>query len=410
LQVGEEQREQLSGDVALEAAGDVASGESFFGAPVGVGAGVGVVAEADHGDGPERVVGLAVATAVESVTCGLARRGRDGAGAAERRERRFAREPFGVVSGRDEELGGDVGADTVLCDEVGCCGRDELVEVGTELADLRGEREVAAGEGPIVGSGLPAHEKRGVDVAVAFFSERAESEANRAKVGDYFWRESGKWNQKRPPEDFGSLRFYGYWGQKVGFRPVVSVEMIEEMLFFEMRRMLVRLRIAKLRQLQKKTGRRVEFKASLPRGRDGLTVFDVDARRIGPMLLAVAEQNALVKAGAERRDERALDRRGGWRSLREIEAPADDAPDAMLSPRESELVANFDEVEYDPWEEAERLEAERLQHEAEIDAALDAAVARWERINFVRVANGQPPKPRPPRWHLGRLSPVGRGR
>ena len=65
-----------------------------------------------------------------------------------------------------------------------------------------------------VESGLPAHHKRGVDVAVAFFSEDAASTTNRVKVADYFWRESGKWAQKNPPEGFGSLKFYGRWGRR----------------------------------------------------------------------------------------------------------------------------------------------------------------------------------------------------
>jgi hypothetical protein len=64
------------------------------------------------------------------------------------------------------------------------------------------------GEGSLGAVCLPSGS--GVDMAVAFFSERAEGEANRTKVGDYFWRESAKWKQKRPPEDFGSLKCYGH--------------------------------------------------------------------------------------------------------------------------------------------------------------------------------------------------------
>ena len=59
----------------------------------------------------------------------------------------------------------------------------------------------------IVGSGLRAHHGRGVDIAAAFYSAHAESQANRVRVAEYFWRESGKWKQKQPPEGFGGMAF-----------------------------------------------------------------------------------------------------------------------------------------------------------------------------------------------------------
>lgn len=74
----------------------------------------------------------------------------------------------------------------------------------------------------IVGSGEPAHRRRGVDLTVAFFSEKAQAGANRALIADYFWRESGKRGQKTPPEGFGGLKLYGRWGSKQGFAPVES--------------------------------------------------------------------------------------------------------------------------------------------------------------------------------------------
>ncbi len=51
----------------------------------------------------------------------------------------------------------------------------------------------------IVGSGLSAHHGRGVDIAAAFFSDEAEANTNRAKVAEYFWRESGKWGASTGP-------------------------------------------------------------------------------------------------------------------------------------------------------------------------------------------------------------------
>jgi len=246
----------------------------------------------------------------------------------------------------------------------------------------------------IVGSGLPAHEKRGVDVAVAFFSEQAESRANRAKVGDYFWRESGKWKQKRPPEDFGSLRFYGRWGQKEGFNPVVSAERIEEIVFYEMRRMMRRLRVAKLREQARRTGRRVDLKAGLPRGRDGMTVFDVDGRRLGPRLLACAERNALEKAGT--RADRVMRYRSGpsWRAASELvvsESEDEQDPGWLDEP---------DFTDFDPAAAAEEYWSRRDEEEAVIHAALDAESDRLRRINEVRAANGLPPRPRPKRLRI----------
>ena len=254
----------------------------------------------------------------------------------------------------------------------------------------------------IVGSGLPAHEKRGVDIAVAFFSEQAESEANRAKVGDYFWRESGKWKQKRPPEDFGSLKFYGRWGPKEGFNPLVSAERIDEMVFYEMRRMMRRLLVAKLREQARRTGRRVNFKAGLPRGRDGMTVFDVDGRRLGPILLACAEQNALEKAAT--RTERVMPYRGGptWRAASELvvsESPDEPEPEWLHEP---------DECEFDPDAEAEAYWSRRYEEEAAVHAAMDAEIDRLRRINDVRAANGLPPRPRPKRLRI--VLPPGSGR
>jgi len=245
----------------------------------------------------------------------------------------------------------------------------------------------------VVGSGLPAHWKRGVDVAVAFFSEQAESEANRTKVGDYFWRESGKWKQKRPPEDFGSLKFYGHWGQKEGFNPVVSAERMDELVFFEMRRMLLRLRVAKLREQAKRTGRRVDFRAGRPRGRDGMTVFDVDGPRLAPILLACAERNALEKAAMK--TPQVVRYRGGptWRASSEL--VLDDAEEP-----EPEWLYEPEENEFDPEAEAEAYWARRDEQEAAVHAAMDSEIDRLERINAVRVANGLPPRPRPKRLRI----------
>ena len=74
---------ELAGDIALEEADDVSLGPSFLHFALEVGGGLGVMCDADHDDAPQRAVGGAVTTAVESVTGALARRGRDGGGTAQ---------------------------------------------------------------------------------------------------------------------------------------------------------------------------------------------------------------------------------------------------------------------------------------------------------------------------------------
>ncbi len=78
-----EQGEDLACDEALETADDLLLGETFGGAALDVGDG-GFVPPHAHDHGPvERGVGLSVPAAVEAVSAvGLARTGRDRAGAA----------------------------------------------------------------------------------------------------------------------------------------------------------------------------------------------------------------------------------------------------------------------------------------------------------------------------------------
>lgn len=90
----------------------------------------------------------------------------------------------------------------------------------------------------VVGSELTVHHGRGADIATAFYSDEAERGANRARIAEYFWRESGKWAQKRAPEDFGSLKFYGRWGQKQGFNPSPEFEELSEEAAWEVRRVM----------------------------------------------------------------------------------------------------------------------------------------------------------------------------
>jgi len=86
-------------------------------------------------------------------------------------------------------------------------GRRRLGRIEGEFPDA-----VLAAWARIVGSGDARHVRRGVDIRPSFGNLEVAAVADRGKVADYFWRESGKWAQKSPPEDFGGLNFYGRWG------------------------------------------------------------------------------------------------------------------------------------------------------------------------------------------------------
>jgi hypothetical protein len=257
----------------------------------------------------------------------------------------------------------------------------------------------------VVGSGLPEHQKRGVDVAVAFFSERAEAETDRVRVAEYFWRESGKWAQKEPPENFGSLKFYGRWGGgKLGFNPVIDASVLDELVGLEMRRLLRRLWRAKERELARKSRRHVNGKRGRSRGRDGLTVFNVNGTEVGPRLRACAEQLALDKAKAIACDPGAS---GG---------PARRAASELEAAESLRLVGDgpFDDpdsgVEWDPdWEAMEHAERQ-AQLEADVDDAVEAEARRRWYINLIRTDRGLPPITGPLRIRIAHPNAAGRER
>ena len=130
----------------------------------------------------------------------------------------------------------------------------------------------------IVGSGLKAHHGRGVDIAAAFYSAQAESQANRVRVAEYFWRESGKWKQKQPPEGFGGMNFYGRWGKKEGFNPIVTEEWVNERAWYDLRRMVRRMMLGKMRRRPSEPAGRCPAMPEVA-GRDGLTVSTSTGRR-----------------------------------------------------------------------------------------------------------------------------------
>ena len=149
----------------------------------------------------------------------------------------------GVSAARRTALA-PVPGSTGRCEREGLCGvasADDAEEApGARRRIVRSEADNAAGVGrvrdwlrtawwEVVGVVYPPIRSGGWTSHVPLFSERAEGETARVKVAEYFWRESGKWSQKQVPEDFGSLKFYDRWGRKLGFNPVVSVEVLDEM-------------------------------------------------------------------------------------------------------------------------------------------------------------------------------------
>jgi len=148
-----------------------------------------------------------------------------------------------------------------------------------------------------------------VDVRVSFWNDAASRVRTRHEIADYLWREQGKWAQKDPPSEFGSLRFWGTCGGAVGFRPVEREADLNEREWYELRRVFVRWRRAKLRQqwtLQEARGKRVRRVEPRVRGRDGVTVLGVrDANGWLPALCRWADDVAdwktrVLPAHAER--------------------------------------------------------------------------------------------------------------
>src|ERR1019366_9838907 len=95
----------LASDIAFQDPDDLALGAPLLHSALEIGFRVWVVGDAYHDDAPQRAVGLAVAAAVETMACHLARGCLDGRHAAEMGPGRLRAQPFGVVAGSDEQGG-----------------------------------------------------------------------------------------------------------------------------------------------------------------------------------------------------------------------------------------------------------------------------------------------------------------
>lgn len=85
------------------------------------------------------------------------------------------------------------------------------------------------------------HHARGVDVAVMFWTDEAEAAADRTRVAEYLAGEASKWREKRPPKDFSGVgQYFGRWGTKVGFNPIIEEVEIDRLVAAELERRLAR--------------------------------------------------------------------------------------------------------------------------------------------------------------------------
>jgi len=163
-----------------------------------------------------------------------------------------------------------------------------------EFGKYEGRRRTRAPEGEfagwllrcwseIVGTEGSAHRWRGADVMPAFWSDSAEQQADRGRIAEYFYRESGKWQQKTVPDDFGSLAFYGRWGAHRGFRKVERADLLGRAEYVLKRRVLRGVIRARM-QAEAVAQRRRPGKYTGPRGMDGLTVFTPYAEQVAERL------------------------------------------------------------------------------------------------------------------------------
>ena len=138
----------LANDVAFEAADDVAFALAL-GGPARDVSKRGLVEPHPDDHGPiDRGVELSVPSVIDAVLpTGHSRAGRDGANAGEFRERCFALDAFGVVSGDDEDLRCGVDTDTELIQQMRGALEDEVLDLCLELLDLLVQGDPASGDG-----------------------------------------------------------------------------------------------------------------------------------------------------------------------------------------------------------------------------------------------------------------------
>jgi hypothetical protein len=85
------------------------------------------------------------------------------------------------------------------------------------------------------------HARRGVNVRTVFYArnDKVATEMRRSAIAAYMAGEAAKAGQKVPPVGFGTVgRYFGTFGHRAGFRPVVEVMEIDEDVRLELNRRL----------------------------------------------------------------------------------------------------------------------------------------------------------------------------
>lgn len=124
--------EELAGDVALQAAFDLAGALALRDSPLDVFDGLGVLAHADHHDGVQGAVELAVTETAQPVTSHGSRRCFDGRDAGELREHCFGANSA-RMGPRDDESPRDDWADADFVEQDRRDPSNEHVDLGLEL-------------------------------------------------------------------------------------------------------------------------------------------------------------------------------------------------------------------------------------------------------------------------------------
>jgi hypothetical protein len=115
----------------------------------------------------------------------------------------------------------------------------------------------------VTGGTVENHARRGVNVRTVFYArnDKVATEMRRSAIAAYMAGEAAKAGQKVPPVGFGTVgRYFGTFGHRAGFRPVVEVMEIDEDVWLERNRRLTLLdslrRRAKGRPLSDEAKRR----------------------------------------------------------------------------------------------------------------------------------------------------------
>jgi hypothetical protein len=110
---------------------------SFLHPAIEVVGGLWVVGDPDHGDAPQRRIGLSVATVVPAqMSCVLPGVCRDRGHAAQMGPGGLGMEAFGIVTGRHQKGGGGIGPDTEQGHQVGGGGEQQRLDLLVQFADL----------------------------------------------------------------------------------------------------------------------------------------------------------------------------------------------------------------------------------------------------------------------------------